>query len=148
MHLQVGDPAPTFVGKDQNGRTIKLADFAGKKLILYFYPKDNTPGCTLEARNLRDNYEALRKAGYEVVGVSTDSEESHQQFITQHSLPFRLIADKDHQIHDMYGTWVEKSMFGKKYWGTARTTFVIDEKGKIEQIIDKVETDNHAAQIL
>ena len=147
MNLQIGDQAPEFIGKDQNGATIKLADFAGKKLILYFYPKDNTPGCTAQACNLRDNFQALQQAGYEIVGVSSDGEKSHQKFITQHQLPFRLIADTDHQIHDMYGTWVEKSMYGKKYWGTARTTFIIDEQGKIERIIDQVKTSNHTAQI-
>jgi len=148
MHLQVGDHAPTFTGKDQEGKTIQLADFAGKKLVLYFYPKDNTPGCTAQACNLRDHYQALQQAGYEVVGVSTDSEQSHQKFIANKQLPFRLIADKDHQIHEQYGTWVQKSMFGKKYWGTARVTFIIDEHGKIEQIIDQVKTGNHTTQIL
>jgi peroxiredoxin Q/BCP len=148
MHLQVGDQAPAFVGKDQNGNTIKLTDFVGKKLVLYFYPKDNTPGCTAEASNLRDNFHALQKAGYEIVGVSSDSEQSHQKFIDQYKLPFRLIADQDHIIHEQYGTWIQKSMFGKKYWGTARTTFIIDEQGKIERIIDKVETSNHVAQII
>ena len=148
MHLQVGDQAPAWVGKDQEGKTIKLADFAGKKLVLYFYPKDNTPGCTAQACNLRDNYQALQKAGYEVVGVSTDSEQSHQKFIAKQKLPFRLIADEDHQLHEQYGTWVQKSMFGKKYWGTARVTFVIDERGQIEQIIDQVKTGSHAAQLL
>lgn len=148
MHLQVGDQVPAFVGKDQEGKTIKLADFAGKKLILYFYPKDNTPGCTAQACNLRDNYQALREGGYEVIGVSTDSEQSHQKFIAKQKLPFRLIADEDHQIHKQYGTWVQKSLFGKKYWGTARVTFVIDEQGKIEQIIDQVKTGSHTAQIL
>lgn len=148
MHLQVGDHAPAFTGKDQEEKTIQLADFAGKKLVLYFYPKDNTPGCTAQACNLRDNYQALQQAGYEVVGVSTDSEQSHQKFIANKQLPFRLIADKDHQIHEQYGTWVQKSMFGKKYWGTARVTFIIDEHGKIEQIIDQVKTGNHTTQIL
>lgn len=148
MHLQVGDLAPAFVGKDQNGNTIKLSDFTGKKLVLYFYPKDNTPGCTAQACNLRDNFHALQQAGYEIVGVSSDNEKSHQKFITQYELPFRLIADENHQIHDLYGTWIEKSMYGKKYWGTARITFLIDEQGKIERIIDKVKTDNHVAQIL
>jgi len=148
MHLQVGDPAPDFIGKDQAGNAIKLADFTGKKLVLYFYPKDNTPGCTAQACNLRDHYQALQQAGYEVVGVSTDSEQSHQKFMAKQKLPFRLIADEDHKIHEQYGTWVQKSMFGKKYWGTARITFVIDEQGKIAEIIDQVKTGNHAAQIL
>ena len=110
MHLQVGDQAPAFVGKDQEGRTIKLADFAGKKLILYFYPKDNTPGCTAQACNLRDNYQTLQQGGYEVIGISTDSEQSHQKFMAKQKLPFRLIADEDHQIHAQYGAWVQKSL--------------------------------------
>jgi len=148
MPLQINDPAPAFTGKDQDNKTIKLADFAGKKLVLYFYPKDNTPGCTAQACNLRDNYEALLQAGYEVVGVSTDNTASHRRFIAQKQLPFRLIADEDHTIHEQYGTWVQKSMFGKQYWGTARLTFVINETGKIVKIIDRVKTANHTAQIL
>ena len=148
MSLKVNDQAPAFVGKDQNNKTIKLVDFAGKKLVLYFYPKDNTPGCTAQACNLRDNYEALRQAGYEVVGVSTDSATSHKQFIEKKQLPFRLIADEDRAIHAQYGTWVQKSMYGKQYWGTARMTFVIDESGKIVKIIDRVKTASHTAQIL
>ncbi|MEM9417194.1 MAG: thioredoxin-dependent thiol peroxidase [Bacteroidota bacterium] len=148
MSLQVNDPAPAFVGKDQDGKTIQLADFAGRKLVLYFYPKDNTPGCTAQACNLRDNYEALQQAGYEIVGVSTDSAASHQKFIERKQLPFRLIADEDHAIHEQYGTWIQKSFMGRKYWGTARLTFVIDEQGKIERIIDRVKTASHTAQIL
>ncbi len=131
MPLQINDPAPAFIGKDQDNKTIKLANFIGRKLVLYFYPKDNTPGCTAQACNLRDNYEALLQAGYEVVGVSTDSAASHKRFIEKKKLPFRLIADEDHTIHEQYGTWVQKSMFGKQYWGTARLTFVIDEKSSI-----------------
>jgi thioredoxin-dependent peroxiredoxin len=148
MHLNIGDAAPAFVGKDQNGKTTQLADFVGKKLVLYFYPKDNTPGCTAQACNIRDNYEALQAAGYEVLGVSSDTEKSHQKFIGQYQLPFRLLIDKDHVIQQQYGVWVEKSMFGKKYWGTARKTFVIDEKGRIAKMIDQVKTDQHVAQIL
>jgi len=148
MKLKIGDKAPEFIGKDQDGTTIKLADFVGKKLVLYFYPKDNTPGCTAQACNLRDHYQALQKAGYEVVGISTDTEKSHQKFIQKQELPFRLIADEDQTIHNQYGTWVEKSMYGKKYWGTARITFIIDEQGTIENIIDKVRTKDHTAQIL
>jgi peroxiredoxin Q/BCP len=148
MPLKINDPAPAFTGKDQDNQTIKLTDFVGKKLILYFYPKDNTPGCTAQACNLRDNYEALLQAGYEVVGVSTDSAASHKRFIEKKQLPFRLIADEDRTIHEQYGTWVQKSMFGKKYWGTARLTFVIDETGKIIKVIDRVTTASHAAQIL
>ena len=148
MPLQINDPAPVFTGKDQDNKTIQLADFAGKKLVLYFYPKDNTPGCTAQACNLRDNYEALLQAGYKIIGVSTDSAASHKRFIEHKQLPFRLIADEDHKIHEQYGTWVQKSMFGKKYWGTARITFVIDEAGKIINIIDRVKTASHTAQIL
>ncbi len=148
MPLQVNDPAPGFVGKDQDNKTIKLADFAGKKLALYFYPKDNTPGCTAQACNLRDNYEALQQAGYEIVGVSTDSVASHKRFIEKKQLPFRLMADEDRTIHEQYGTWVKKSFLGKQYWGTARLTFIIEETGKIERIIDRVKTATHAAQIL
>lgn len=148
MRLQINDKAPNFIGKDQEGKEISLADFAGKKLVLYFYPKDNTPGCTAQACNLRDHYEALQKANYEVVGISTDPEASHRKFIEKQHLPFRLVADEDHTIHDQYGTWVEKSMYGKKYWGTARTTFIIDEAGRVEKIIDKVKTKDHISQIL
>lgn len=148
MALQINDPAPAFIGKDQDNKTITLSDFAGKKLVLYFYPKDHTPGCTAQACNLRDNYMSLKEAGYEIVGVSTDSPASHKRFIANQQLPFRLIADEDHTVHELYGTWVQKSMFGKKYWGTSRMTFVIDETGKIEKIIDRVKTANHTTQIL
>lgn len=148
MSLQVGDKAPAFEGVDQNGDPITLTDFAGKKLVLYFYPKDNTPGCTLQACNLRDNYDALLDAGYAVVGISSDSEKKHQNFINKFDLPFPLIADVDKSIHEQFGTWVEKQMYGRKYMGTARTTFVIDEHGVIAEIIDKVKTKDHTAQIL
>lgn len=127
---------------------MKLSDFRGKKVVLYFYPKDMTPGCTLEACNLRDNYKQLTKLGYEVLGVSTDNEKSHRKFIEKENLPFRLLADTDRKLHEAYGTWVEKSMYGRKYMGTARVTFLIDEKGVIERIIDKVDTKNHTDQIL
>ncbi len=148
MSLKQGDKAPVFEGKDQSGNDIKLTDFAGKKVVLYFYPKDNTPGCTAEACNLRDNYEELQKQGYVVLGVSTDSEKSHQKFIDKFELPFSLIADVDKTIHEQYGTWVEKSMYGRQYMGTARKTFVIDENGVIAEIIEKVKTKDHTAQIL
>lgn len=148
MALQAGDQAPKFAGKDQNGDSIALDDFKGKKLVLYFYPKDNTPGCTAQACNLRDNYDALIKAGYEVVGISSDSEKSHLKFIEKQELPFRLIADEDKSIHEQFGTWVEKSMYGRKYMGTARTTFIINEEGVIEEVIEKVKTKDHTAQIL
>lgn len=148
MSLQVGDQAPSFEGVDQNGEAIKLTDFAGKKLVLYFYPKDNTPGCTAQACNLRDNYDALLKAGYAVVGISSDTEKKHQNFINKFELPFPLIADVDRSIHEQFGTWVEKQMYGRKYMGTARTTFVIDENGVIAEVIAKVKTKDHTAQIL
>jgi len=148
MSLSVGDKAPAFSGKDQDGKTVKLSDYKGKKVVLYFYPKDNTEGCTKQACNLRDNYKALQKAGYEVLGISSDDEKSHTKFIAKYNLPFTLIADTDKKIHDAYGTWGEKSMYGKTYMGTYRTTFIIDEKGKIEEIIEKVKTAEHAAQIL
>jgi len=148
MSLEVGQMAPDFEAKIESGETIKLSDFKGKKVILYFYPKDNTPGCTAQACNLRDNYGALQKAGYVVLGISSDSEKSHQKFIEKQSLPFSLIADEDKTVYELYGTWVEKSMYGRKYMGTARTTFVIDEEGKIEEIIEKVKTKDHTAQII
>lgn len=148
MALKVGDKAPDFTVNDQNGKPFKLSSLKGKKVVLYFYPKDMTPGCTAEACNLRDNYKALIKQGYEVLGVSTDSEKAHQKFIEKEKLPFSLLADTDKKVHDLYHTWVEKSMYGRKYMGTARTTFVIDEKGIIEEIIEKVDTKNHTSQIL
>ena len=148
MTLNVGDKAPDFKVKDQDGNWVSLKDFRGRKVILYFYPKDNTPGCTAESCNLRDNYKELSKKGYEVLGISSDSEKSHQKFIEKYQLPFTLLADTEKEVHNQYGTWVEKSMYGRKYMGTARVTFIIDEKGKIEKIIDKVKTKDHTTQIL
>src|SRR5210317_486443 len=148
MNLKVGDLAPDFSVNDQHENPVKLSDYKGKKVVLYFYPKDNTPGCTAESCNLRDNYNALQKAGYEVLGVSKDNEKSHTKFIDKFQLPFTLLADTELDIHHKYGTWVEKSMYGKKYMGTARVTFLIDEEGKIEEIIEKVKTKDHTAQIL
>jgi peroxiredoxin Q/BCP len=148
ISLQVGDVAPDFNAKDQNGQPISLSSFRDRKVILYFYPKDNTPGCTTQACNLRDNYELLLKQGYVVLGVSVDDEKSHVKFITKFDLPFPLIADTDHQIVEAYGVWVEKNMYGRKYMGTARTTFVIDEVGIIQEIIQKVDTKDHTRQIL
>lgn len=148
MSLEVGQTAPDFESIDQDGNPIRLSDFKGKKVVLYFYPKDNTPGCTAQACNLRDNYEALQKAGYVVLGISSDSGKSHKKFIEKHELPFSLIADEDKSVHEKYGTWVEKNMYGRKYMGTARTTFVIDEEGKIEEIISKVKTKEHTNQII
>ena len=147
-NLEIGTKAPEIVDKNQAGETIKLSDFLGKKVILYFYPKDNTPGCTTEACNLRDNYQFLLGKGFEVLGVSIDSEQSHQKFIAKFELPFNLLADEDQKIVNDYGVWVEKNMYGKKYMGTTRTTFVINEEGVIEQIIKKVDNKNASQQIL
>jgi len=148
MELKVGDRAPLLEGKDQNGNLVKLEDYQGKKVILYFYPKDNTKGCTAQACNLRDNYQLLQTEGYEVIGVSKDDEKSHTKFINQFELPFLLIADTDTSINQRYGVWQEKKMFGKIYMGTVRTTFVIDEAGIITDIITKVKTADHTNQIL
>jgi thioredoxin-dependent peroxiredoxin len=148
MELKEGDKAPEFEAKDQNGNTIKLSDFEGKKIVLYFYPKDNTPGCTAQACNIRDNYQELLANNYIILGVSSDDEKSHQKFIDKYSLPFSLLADTDKKINEAYGVWVEKSMYGKTYYGTARTTFVIDENRNISKIISKVKTDDHTKQIL
>jgi peroxiredoxin Q/BCP len=148
MKLKVGDKAPDFTVNDHDGNPVKLSQFRGKKVVLYFYPRDMTPGCTAEACNLRDNYQSMVRRGYEVLGVSTDDERSHKRFIAKEKLPFRLLADTQKAIHDAYGTWIEKSMYGRKYMGTARVTFVIDEKGIIEDIIEKVDTKNHVSQIL
>jgi len=146
--LQAGDKAPDFTTKDENGNDVPLSSLRGKKVVLYFYPRDMTPGCTAEACSLRDNYNYLIKAGYQVFGISTDTEKSHQKFIKQEKLPFHLLSDVDKKVHDAYGTWVEKSMYGRKFMGTARVTFIIDERGLIEEIIGKVDTENHANQIL
>lgn len=148
--MKVGDKAPEILGINQNGEEIKLSNFKGKKLALYFYPKDNTTGCTAEACSLRDGYEKLRAAGYEVVGVSKDSAKSHQGFIAKQSLPFQLIADTDTTLNQAFGVWAEKSMCGRKYMGTLRTTFIINEDGIIERIIGskEVNTKDHANQIL
>jgi peroxiredoxin Q/BCP len=150
MALKEGDKAPEILGVNQDGKEIRLSDFAGKKLVLYFYPKDSTPGCTAQACSLRDGYDDLRKAGYEVIGVSADSTASHQKFIAKQNLPFQLIADTDTKLAELFGTWGEKSMYGRKYMGMFRTTFIIDENGVIERIITpkEVNTKNHAGQIL
>lgn len=145
--LQPGDHAPKIQAKNQHGEIVSLSDYIGKKVILYFYPKDNTPGCTTEACNFRDNYQSLLKDGFEVIGVSIDSEQSHQKFIEKHELPFTLLADEEQKIVQDYGVWVEKNMYGKKYMGTARTTFIIDESGKITHIIKKVDNKNASQQI-
>jgi peroxiredoxin Q/BCP len=148
MGLEVGQPAPAFSAKDQDGKEVKLSDFKGKKLILYFYPKDNTPTCTTQACNLRDNYKLLLKKGYKVLGVSNDDEKSHLKFIKKYDLPFPLLADTDHKMVEDYQVWGEKNTFGRTYMGVLRTTFVINEEGIIEEIIQKVESKNHAGQIL
>ena len=145
--LNIGDIAPAIKAKNQHGEIVQLSDFKGKKVILYFYPKDSTPGCTTEACNFRDNYQSLLDDGFEVIGVSIDSEQSHQKFIAKYELPFTLLADDDQKIVNDYGVWVEKNMYGRKYMGTARTTFVIDEEGKIEHIIKKVDNKNASEQI-
>ncbi len=139
--------APYFEGTDQDSRVVKLTDFKGKKLVLYFYPKDNTSGCTAEACNLRDNYDDFLKRGFAVVGVSMDSEKSHKGFAEKYSLPFPLIADTSKKILNDYGVYKEKELYGKSYMGIVRTTFVIDENGVIEKIISKVDTNEHAGQI-
>jgi len=146
--LAKGTIAPYFEGKDENGNTVKLTDFAGKKLVLYFYPKDSTPGCTAEACDLRDNYERFLALGYNVLGVSRDSAASHQKFIAKYELPFHLIADTDLTILKAYEAWGEKKMYGKVTEGTLRTTYVIDENGIIVDAIGKVDTKNHSAQLL
>ncbi|KAJ1383075.1 alkyl hydroperoxide reductase/ thiol specific antioxidant/ Mal allergen [Ochromonadaceae sp. CCMP2298] len=146
--LKAGDKAPDFASIDQDGNPVKLADFKGKKLVVYFYPKDNTPGCTAESCNLRDNYDNLLKQGYEVLGVSTDSEKSHVKFIAKYDLPFSLLADTDKSVHEAFGVWDLKKFMGREYMGTLRSTFVIDENGIIEEVIEKVKTKDHTAQIL
>jgi len=146
--LKQGDKAPDFKGKDQNGNIISFTDFKGEKLVLYFYPKDNTPGCTAEACNLRDNYSVLLKKGYKIIGVSADNEKSHQNFIEKFQLPFPLIADIDKTIIKAYGVWGRKKFMGKEFDGILRTTFIISESGIIEEIITKVDTKNHFSQII
>jgi peroxiredoxin Q/BCP len=148
MTLKPGDAAPDFTSKDQNGNEVSLKDFRGKKVVLYFYPNDMTPGCTAEACSLRDNYKQLQAQGYVVLGISSNDEKSHRKFIEKQELPFSLLADTDKSVHQKFGTWVKKSMYGRAFMGTARVTFVIDEKGLISEIIEKVDTRNHASQIL
>lgn len=147
-HLQVGDKAPSIEAVDQNGQAVNLDDYKGKKVILYFYPKDDTPGCTAEACNLRDNYAALQDQGFAILGVSIDSEKSHQKFITKYDLPFPLVSDTDKNVVNAYGVWGKKKFMGREYEGTHRVTFVIDEEGKIEKVFEKVKTKDHTNQIL
>jgi peroxiredoxin Q/BCP len=148
ISLKTGDKAPDFSGKNQDGNIVRLSDYKGKKLVLYFYPKDNTSGCTAEACSLRDSYQALQAKGYSILGVSPDSEKSHINFIGKYNLPFPLIADTDKNIAQSYGVWAEKKLYGKTYMGILRTTFIIDENGVIEDIIYKVRTNDHGEQIL
>ena len=149
-HLKIGDKAPAFEAPDQNGETKRLSDYAGKKLILYFYPKDNTPGCTAEACSLRDGKAVLQEKGFEIVGVSPDTVQSHQRFIAKKELNFTLLSDPEHRVAEAYGVWGEKKMYGRAYMGTFRTTFIINEEGIIERIITpkEVKTKEHAQQIL
>jgi len=146
--LKQGDKAPAFTSKDQDGKTVSLDQYKGQKVVLYFYPKDDTPGCTTEACDFRDNYQGLKAKGIEVLGVSIDDEKSHQKFINKHSLPFTLLADTDKSIVEAYGVWGEKNMYGKKYMGTNRTTFIIDEDGNIAHVISKVDSKAPTAQVL
>lgn len=150
MAIGIGDKAPELLGYDQDGKEVKLSDFRGKKVALYFYPKDNTSGCTAEACSLRDGYEELREAGYEVIGVSKDSAKSHQGFRTKHTLPFPLIADTETTLQQAFGVWAEKKLYGRSYMGTLRTTFILDEEGVVTRIIGpkEVKTKDHANQIL
>ena len=148
--MNIGDKAPEVLGVDENGKEVRLSDYKGKKVVLYFYPKDNTPGCTTEACNLRDNINALHEAGYEVIGASIQDGKSHQKFIEKHELPFHLVADTDQKLVEQFGVWGEKSMCGRKYMGTFRTTFIINEEGVIERIFTpkQIKTKEHAEQIL
>jgi len=146
--LKIGDSAPEFSGKDQSGNQVSLSELKGNKVVLYFYPKDDTPGCTAEACDLRDNYQLLISRGYKVVGVSPDSEKSHQKFADKYNLPFPLLADPDRKIIEAYGVWGPKKFMGKSYEGVLRTTFVISENGTIEEVISKVDTKNHTSQII
>ena len=148
--MNIGDKAPEILGLNENGEEILLSHYQGKKIVLYFYPKDSTSGCTAQACNLRDNYAELRQAGYEVIGVSVDDAKSHQKFIAKNELPFTLIADTDKKLVETFGVWGEKSMYGRKYMGTFRTTFIINEEGIIERILlpKQVKTKEHSQQIL
>lgn len=148
MLPEIGKPAPAFSAKNQKEETLTLDQFKGKKLVLYFYPKDDTPGCTAEACDLRDHYQKFINNGYAILGVSPDTEAKHQKFIDKYELPFDLLADTDQSVANAYGVWVEKNMYGRKYMGIKRTTFIIDETGNLEEIIEKVKTKEHASQIL
>jgi peroxiredoxin Q/BCP len=146
--LKVGDKAPAFSLKNTEGKTVKLSDFKGKKVVLYFYPKDDTPGCTKEACAFRDDYAQLQKRGVVVLGVSADDQRSHQKFTEKYSLPFTLLSDPDHTMMEKYDAWVEKNMYGRKYMGVARITYVIDEEGKIAHLFPKVKPETHSQDVL
>ena len=146
--LSQGDLAPEFRSTTQDGVEFTRQDLLGKRTVLYFYPKDNTSGCTLEAKSLRDGKAELAEMGFQIVGVSPDSKRSHQNFCSKHELNFTLLADTDHSVCEAFGVWAEKSMYGRKYWGVVRTTFIIDTEGRIEKVFDKVETKNHYQQII
>ena len=148
--MEIGDKIPEILGRDANGKEIKSSDYLGKKFALYFYPKDNTPGCTSQACSLKEGYNDLKNAGLEVIGVSVDDEKSHQKFITKYELPFPLIADTDKKLVEAFGVWGEKKMYGRTYFGTYRTTFIIDEEAKVEHIITpkSIKVEEHAAQLL
>jgi peroxiredoxin Q/BCP len=148
MQLQPGDKAPAFTVTDQDGNKVSLKDFKGTKVALYFYPQDSTPTCTVEACNLRDNFAELKAKGVVILGVSPDDQKSHKKFEAKHALPFPLLSDTDLKMHKAYDVWHEKTMFGHKYMGTLRTTFLINEKGKIDHIIEKVKSKEHAKQII
>ncbi|MBK6796391.1 MAG: thioredoxin-dependent thiol peroxidase [Acidobacteria bacterium] len=146
--LKVGSKAPAFSLKNSAGGTVKLSDFKGRKIVLYFYPKDMTPGCTTEACNFRDDYSQLKKRGVEVIGVSADEVKSHEKFAAKYSLPFPLLSDPDHSMIEKYGAWGEKSMYGKKYMGIIRMTYIIDEEGKVAHVFPKVKTNTHSAEVI
>ena len=146
--LSVGDKAPAFATTDQDGKPVKLSDYKGRKLVLYFYPKDDTPGCTKEACNFRDAWPKLRRKKVDVLGVSVDDEKSHRKFAEKYSLPFKLLADTDHRVADLYGVYGEKQFMGRKYMGVARKTFLIDEEGRLRKVFDKVKVDEHADEVL
>ena len=147
-HLQAGEKAPVFTAKDQNGNTVSLSDYKGRKVVLFFYPEDDTPVCTVQACNLRDNYTTLQKQGYEVIGISPNDEASHKKFEEKYRLPYTLLADPRHAIIEKYGVWGEKNMYGRRYMGLHRTTFLIDEKGVIERVILRPRTKIHTEEIL
>lgn len=146
--IKVGEKAPAFKTVDQDGKTVSLKDFSGKSVILYFYPRDDTPGCTVEACSFRDHFADFKKKGAVVLGVSPDSAKSHTKFITKFQLPFTLLADEDHAICEAYGVWMEKSMYGKKYMGVQRSTFIIDPAGKMKAVFPKVKPEEHVAEVL